>query len=259
MEIESNAGVRVARLKSTGEVVLIGDPEKMSKSKKNTVAPADIADVHGVDAARLFVLSDSPPDRDVQWTSSGVEGASRLLQRVWAEFDALDETPEPRSPDDLSLARITHRAVKAITEAIDGFRFNSAIARIYEFSAAIRNARSTASITARRDALSALARVIAPFAPHLAEECWRRMGETRLIAFAPWPDWDPALVVEDQRVLPVQINGKRRGEIVVPAGASSEMVERLVLADPEISGKLEGLAIRKVIVVPDRIVNLVAA
>jgi leucyl-tRNA synthetase len=263
VEIISEGSARRAVLAETGEALILGDPEKMSKSKRNVVAPADIAGVYGVDAARIFVLSDSPPERDVQWTTAGVEGAWRLVNRIWAEFDALPD-PANIAPSgleaDQTLTRATHRSIKAVTDAIESFRFNSAIARIYEFTAAVRAARVElgASPSARRSALSALARLIAPFAPHLAEECWAALGEAGLVAKAPWPEWDAALVGDEERMLPVQINGRRRGDVRAPAGASAAEIERLVLEDTDIVRKLEGLAIKKVIVVPDRIVNLVA-
>ena len=257
--VQTEGSARRATDLDTGETLIVGDFEKMSKSKRNVVAPADIADTYGIDAARLFVLSDSPPERDVQWTNTGVEGAWRLINRVWTEFDTDPGDFDAFDPD--ALRRSTHRAIKAITAAIEGFRFNSAIARLYEFVAVLRNCRppegDAARLAARREALSALARLIMPFAPHLAEECWRRLGETSLIALASWPEHDPALTTEDEVVLPVQINGKRRGEIRAPAGASEEDVRARVLADPEIAQRLDGLAVKKVIVVKDRIVNLV--
>jgi len=265
VEVISEGQTRRAVIAETGEALVIGDIEKMSKSKRNVVAPADIADAYGVDAARLFVLSDSPPDRDVQWTSGGIEGAWRLINRIWNEFDAQGEATASDADDAdaaLALRKTTHRTIKAVTEGIDGFRFNSAVARLYEFVNAFKTlpaqGASAAGLEARREALSALARLIAPYAPHLAEECWQRLGETGLVAVAPWPAFDPALTQDDEKVLPVQINGKRRGEIRAPAGASEAEVEKLVLADAEIAQRLEGLTIRKVIVVKDRIVNLVA-
>ncbi len=264
VEIAAEGGDRRARARDTDEPVVIGEPVKMSKSKRNVVAPEDIADTYGVDAARLFVLSDSPPERDVQWTSAGVEGAWRLINRIWAEFDVLaDEAPAAAEPGDegaaTELRRATHRAVKAVTDAIEGFRFNSAIARLYEFVAALRACPSTPSTAAARtEALSALARLVAPFAPHLAEECWVTLGQTGLIALADWPRYDPALADDDEKVLPVQINGKRRGEVRAPAGATPLEVEKLVRESPDIIKRLEGLTVRKVIVVQDRIVNLVA-
>jgi leucyl-tRNA synthetase len=263
VEIRSEGATRRGFMLGADEPIVIGEAEKMSKSKRNVVAPADIADVYGVDAARLFVLSDSPPERDVQWTSGGVEGAWRLVSRIWAEFDEA-ATPaahvSPQGEAGLGLRRATHKAIKAVTEAIEGFRFNSAIARLYEFVAAVRTSRIAGyDAAARQEALSALARLVAPFAPHLAEECWLTLGETGLIAEAPWPGWDPALADDDERVLPVQINGKRRGEVRAPAGATSAEVEKLVFENEEIVKRLEGLTVRKVIVVADRIVNLVAA
>jgi leucyl-tRNA synthetase len=257
VEIISEGATRRARLKDTGEPVTIGDIEKMSKSKRNVVAPADMADTYGVDAARLCVLSDSPPERDVQWTSAGVEGAWRLVQRVWAEFDAEPVIEPPDPVREAELRKATHRAIKAVTDAIEGWRFNSAIARLHEFVGVLR--RFPEGGPARREALSALARLVAPYAPHLAEECWRRLDEPGLVAVASWPLYDPALAEDDERVLPVQINGKRRGEIRAGAGASAAEVEKLVLDDPEIARRLEGLSIRRVIVVKDRIVNIVAA
>ncbi len=259
---------------ASGEPLTIGDSEKMSKSKRNVVAPRQIADVHGIDAARLFVLSDSPPDRDVQWTSAGVEGASRLIQRIWNAFepqadDADGARPEPvdeaSRQDGADLRRATHRTIKAVTEAIEGFRFNSAVARLYEFVAVLRTHSgsalgphsSEALAATRREAPSALARLVAPFAPHLAEECWQALGKKGLIAKAPWPEYDPALAESEEKILPVQIDGRRRGEVRAPPGASEDEVRRLVLEDPDISRRLDGLTVRKMIVVRDRIVNLV--
>jgi leucyl-tRNA synthetase len=262
VEIRSEGATRRGYALATGEPVVIGEAEKMSKSKRNVVAPADIADTYGVDAARIFVLSDSPPERDVQWTSAGVEGAWRLINRIWAEFE--EDLPKAGGGGDaatgLEPRRAAHKAIKAVTEAIEGFRFNSAIARLYEFVATVREARlAKASGDARREALSALARLVAPFAPHLAEECWQTLGESGLLALAPWPAWDPSLAEDDERILPVQINGKRRGEVRAPAGASAGEVEKLVFENEEIARRLEGVTVRKVIVVPDRIVNLVVA
>jgi leucyl-tRNA synthetase len=260
VDLRAEGSTRRAVDNETGEPLIIGDIEKMSKSKRNVVAPQDIADTYGVDAARLFVLSDSPPERDVQWTSAGVEGSWRLINRIWTEFDI--ESGPGTAFDIDELARATHRSIKAVTEAIEGFRFNSAIARLYEFVAILRDARPAAGDRhrweARRAALSALARLIGPFAPHLAEECWRRLGEEQLVALAPWPTFDPALVRRDEIVLPVQINGKRRGEIRAPLGASDDDVRSLVMADADIAERLAGLVLKRVIVVKDRIINLVA-
>ena len=259
VDLMNDAGKRSARQLSTGETLVIGDIEKMSKSKKNVVAPQEILSTHGVDAGRLFVLSDSPPERDVQWTPGGVEGASRFVQRVWALFDCF-EAQTPANPDiDAALIRETHKAIKAVTEGVAGFRFNSAIAKLYAFVATVRD-HDQAGGLARTEALSALARLIAPFTPHLAEECWAALGHKGLILDAPWPEWDPGLAADDEIVLPIQISGKRRGEITMPRGSDPKAVEDAALANALVQAYLSanGLTVRKVIVVPDRIVNLVA-
>ncbi|HEY2480882.1 MAG TPA: class I tRNA ligase family protein, partial [Caulobacteraceae bacterium] len=168
--------------------------------------------------------------------------------------------PKGEENSALVLHRATHLTIKAVTEAMEGFRFNSAIARVYEFVGVLRSAGLDGGndlIEARAEALRALAGLIAPFAPHLAEEGWRRLGEPGLVAAAPWPAYDPDLVADEERVLPVQIDGKRRGEVRAPAGASEETVREIVLADPEIARRLDGVTVRKLIVVKDRIVNLV--
>ncbi|MFI4935734.1 MAG: leucine--tRNA ligase, partial [Caulobacterales bacterium] len=182
VDIASEGGARRARLIESGEPVVIGDVEKMSKSKRNVVAPADMADRYGVDAARLCVLSDSPPERDVQWTAAGVDGAWRLVNRVWTEFDSGPaQTDRAEGPRALELRRLTLRAIKAVTDAIEGWRFNSAIARLHEFVGALKGFPAGETGPARREALLALARLVAPFAPHLAEECWEKLGEAGLV------------------------------------------------------------------------------
>ena len=266
VELRADGGQRTAVLIETGEPVVIGDVEKMSKSKRNTVAPGEIFEVYGVDAARLFVLSDSPPERDVQWTASGVEGAWRFVSRVWNEFDTQPQEAQTLAagPDEaaLPLRRATHRLIKSITDAIEDFRFNSGIARLYEFLNTLRShpagGASPSILAARQEALSVFARLIAPFTPHLAEECWARIGGEGLVVDAPWPVFDPALAEDAVKTLPVQINGKRRGEIQAPAGAEPGDVEQLVLSHPELARWLGELSVRKVIVVKDRIVNIVA-
>ncbi|MET0274678.1 MAG: class I tRNA ligase family protein, partial [Phenylobacterium sp.] len=265
VEVEVEGATRRARLIETGEPVVLGDVEKMSKSKKNTVAPEEIFDVYGVDAARLFVLSDSPPERDSQWSSAGVQGAWRFVNRVWEEFESQPEGVMVGEDDEAAqaLRRATHKLTKQVTEAIDTFRFNSGIARLYEFLNLLKaNPAAGASpglLGARQAALSTFARLIGPFTPHLAEECWARVGGAGMVVEAAWPSFDPALTEDAIRILPVQVNGKRRGEISAPAGAEPAEVEKIVLDDPEIARRLEGLTIRKVIVVKDRIVNIVAA
>jgi leucyl-tRNA synthetase len=257
VRIETVDGQRVATRLSNGARLSIGDIEKMSKSKKNVVAPQEILESHGVDAGRLFVLSDSPPERDVQWTPGGVEGASRFVQRTWSLFDAYDPGFAGEDKANAELLRETHKAIKAVSEGVEGFRFNSAIAKLYAFVATVRDS-AQAGGEAKRQALSALARLIAPFTPHLAEECWTRLGEDGMVLDAPWPVWDAALAADDEVVLPIQINGKRRAEIRVARGMEPAEVEALVLADETVKARLEGLSVKKIVVVKDRIVNLVA-
>ena len=255
VDLTNDAGQRSARQLSTGETLTIGDIEKMSKSKKNVVAPQEIVDTYGVDAGRLFVLSDSPPERDVQWTPGGVEGAARFVQRVWTEVDGFDPDA-PAHESDAALIRETHKAIKAVSEGVSGFRFNSAIAKLYAFVAVVRD-HGTAGAAARRQALSALVRLVAPFTPHLAEECWTRLGEEGMVLDAPWPEFDPALAADDEVTLPIQVNGKRRGEIRVARGLEPAEVEAIVMADADVQARLEGQTVRKIVVVKDRIVNLV--
>ncbi len=256
VELTNDAGQRSAMQRSTGETLIIGDIEKMSKSKKNVVAPQEIVEAFGVDAGRLFVLSDSPPERDVQWTPGGVEGAGRFVQRVWAEVDGFDPNAVGEADADAALIRETHKAIKAVSEGVAAFRFNSAIAKLYGFIAVVRDTPKAGG-AARREALSALTRLIAPFTPHLAEECWTRLGEQGMVLNAPWPEHDPALAADDEVVLPIQVNGKRRGEIRVARGLEPAEVEAIVMADADVQARLEGQTVRKIVVVKDRIVNLV--
>lgn len=255
VDLTNEAGHRSARQLSTGETLTIGDIEKMSKSKKNVVAPQEIVGTYGVDAGRLFVLSDSPPERDVQWTPGGVEGAARFVQRVWTEVDGFDPDA-PAHESDAALIRETHKAIKAVSEGVSGFRFNSAIAKLYAFVAVVRD-HASAGGAARREALSALVRLVAPFTPHLAEECWTRLGEEGMVLDAPWPEFDPALAADDEVTLPIQVNGKRRGEIRVARGLEPAEVEAIVMADADVQARLDGQTVRKIVVVKDRIVNLV--
>jgi leucyl-tRNA synthetase len=260
VDIITEGNRRQAKHLTTGEVLKIGDIEKMSKSKKNVVAPEDIFDTYGVDAARLFVLSDSPPERDVQWTASGVEGSWRFTSKVWAEFDSLpieDLAPKDEASA-LELRKAAHKAIKAVTDGFDNFRFNSAIAKLYEFVNVLRASElSQTGTEARREALDILARLIAPITPHLAEEGWARLGKDGLVVNAPWPDFDPTLAQDDVYILPIQVNGKRRGELNVRLGASEDEIRTMALEDEGVKRHLAGLTVRKVIIVPNRILNFV--
>ena len=244
----------------TGLPVDVGGVEKMSKSKKNTVAPEDIVETYGVDAARLFVLSDSPPERDVQWTETGVEGSWRLVNRIWAEVDkAMEAGAEASGSDDeiKALRRATHKLIKAVTEAVGGFRFNAGIAQFYAFLNTLKTLEAVQG-PERIAALKALTVLINPITPHLAESCWERLGGEGMVVDASWPSYDPALAMDDLLLLPVQVNGKRRGEVQAAPGASEDAVREIALADAGVMRHLEGLTLRKVIVVKDRIVNIVA-
>jgi len=250
-----------------GTPVEIGPVIKMSKSKKNVVDPADIIGLYGADTARWFVMSDSPPERDVEWTAAGADAASKHLQRVWRIVSGVAEagTPGgegsagPADADALGLRRATHRAIRDVTDGIEGFAFNKAVAKLYEFTAVLGRAtgEGPAMDAARMFGARTLALLMQPMTPHLAEEMWAALGGEGLAAEAPWPDADPAMLVESEVTLPIQFNGKRRAEITVPKGAASDVVEAAVLADAEVVRILDGAAPRKLIVVPDRIVNVV--
>jgi leucyl-tRNA synthetase len=239
----------------------------MSKSKKNVVAPEDIVERYGADTARWFIMSDSPPDRDVEWTASGAEAAYRFIQRMWRLFaEAKDALPAPGaaapaeiSDDALALRRAAHRAVRDVTADIEGFAFNKAIARLYELVGAIPRAGDGAGADfARREAFEITARLLSPFIPHFAEELWAGLGHDGLLTGAPWPEADPELLTEDAVTLPVQVNGKRRAEIRVPRDAGEDEIRAQALAEPAVAKFIGDSGPRKVIVVPGRIVNVVA-
>ena len=248
-------------MKATGETITVGPLEKMSKSKRNTVDPDAIIAGYGADVARLFTLSDSPPERDVEWTQAGVEGAARFAQRVWSVFDALPEQTELAPVTGSSdLRKLSHKSAASIEEAIEGFRFNSAVATLYEWVNALKKVDTAdAAPGDYQESCSFLARCLTVFTPHLAEECWSRLGGDGLVVTAPWPEVDESLLVDDTLTLPVQVNGKRRGEIAVPADAAADAIETLALADPQVTAHTDGKTIKKVIVVPGRIVNIVVS
>ena len=244
-----------------GTAVEVIPSAKMSKSKKNVVDPVDIVTRFGADTARWFMLSDSPPERDVEWTASGAEAASKFLARVYRlaeETGAAPDAPDRNAPDrdDPDLTRAAHRAIDEVTRALDGFAFNKAIAKLYELANAV--GRSQASGEPRRAVLRIVAQLMAPMVPHLAEDVWALSGGHGMAVDAPWPTADAAALVQDSVTLPIQINGKRRGEITVPAAMSPADVEQAVLADEAVQRFLNGQPPRKLIVVPGRIVNVVA-
>jgi len=238
--------------KATGSEVQVGRVEKMSKSKKNVVDPDDIVDQYGADAVRWFMLSDSPPERDLPWTSSGIEGSWRFVNRLWRLFGEVGETGT--GGEDKPLLRKLHQTVDGVARDIEALSFNKAVAKIYELANAIEKAAPSQS---RTDAIRALALLVAPMVPHLAEEAWSDMGQEGLIADAAWPPVDPALLVEDEVTIACQVMGKLRDTITVPKGLSRQELEALALAAPNVARTLDGATPKKVIVVPDRLVNLV--
>jgi leucyl-tRNA synthetase len=240
-----------ATLLADGEAVEVGRVIKMSKSKKNVVDPDAIIARHGADAVRWFMLSDSPPERDLPWSDAGIEGCARFVQRLWRLFQAYDASA---TGEDKSLDRKTHQTIAAVASDIEALGFNKAVARIYELTGATEKAAPSAS---RSAATAALVHLAAPMMPHLAEEAWAAMGNTTLIADAYWPEVDPALLVDDEVTIAIQHLGKLRDTVTAPKGASKEDLEALALASANLQRSLDGAAVRKVIVVPDRLVNIV--
>ncbi|MCA8878587.1 MAG: leucine--tRNA ligase [Rhodobacteraceae bacterium] len=241
-----------------GTAVEVVPSAKMSKSKKNVVDPVRIVSTFGADTARWFMLSDSPPERDVEWTDAGAEAAHKHLSRIWRMADELAPKAAGSATDEISdmdLARTVARTIRDVTDGIESFAFNTSVAKLYTLAAAIQ--KSAAPPTDRAAALRTLVRLMAPMTPHLAEEVWAMLGGTGLVAELPWPKADPALLVEDTVTLPIQINGKRRSELVVAKDLAPAEVEKLALADQAVQRALSGATPKKLIVVPGRIINVV--
>ncbi|WP_439143353.1 leucine--tRNA ligase [Planktotalea sp.] len=245
-----------AFLKDGGAEVDVIPSAKMSKSKNNVVDPLNIISAFGADTARWFVLSDSPPERDVEWTASGAEASFKHLGRVWALCDRIDDmNKDAKGEGDEDLLREMHKAIRDVTLGVESFGFNAAIAKLYGFTATL--SKSKASHSAQREAIMTLAQLMAPMTPHLAEDIWAHQGGEGLIIDAPWPVADEALLVESSVTLPIQINGKRRAEITVPKDMPKEEVEKIALSNEAVLKSLDGATPKKVIVVPGRIVNVV--
>ena len=244
-----------ATLKATGEAVEVIPSAKMSKSKKNVVDPLEIIAQYGADTARWFVMSDSPPERDVEWTASGAEGASKHLARVYRIAAEIAEATGTGEGDE-DLLREMHKTIKAVTDGIEGFAFNTSIAKLYGFTNTL--SKSKAGAETKQTAMRVMAQLMAPMTPHLAEEVWAMLGGQGLVAEAEWPVADEAMLVEDTVTMPIQVNGKRRDEITVPKDMDKAEVEKLALDTDGVKRALDGNAPKKVIVVPGRIVNVVA-
>ncbi|WP_164660785.1 leucine--tRNA ligase [Tropicibacter sp. Alg240-R139] len=238
-----------------GTEVEIIPSAKMSKSKKNVVDPVSIISAFGADTARWFVLSDSPPERDVEWTASGAEAAHKHLSRVYRVAAEIAASDAPVNNQDEALLRETHKAIHDVSGGVESFGFNASIAKLYAFTNVL--AKSKAGSDAKRQAAKTLAQLMSPMTPHLSEELWQLLGGEGLVATAPWPVADEAMLVDDTVTLPIQINGKRRAEISVPADMDKAEVEKIAMATEAVQKALDGAAPKKVIVVPGRIVNVV--
>jgi leucyl-tRNA synthetase len=274
VRIEGEGAARKAFHATSGVPAEIGPIEKMSKSRKNVVDPDDIIAHYGADTARLFIVSDSPPDRDIIWTDAGVAGAGRQVQRISRLIDQVVEKcgatnrsgkPASLGPEAQELRRSAHKALNAVGQTIEGLRYNVGVAQLYELTHALSAAidklgdKSGEGLDwAIREAAELLAQMIGPFTPHLAEDCWARLGYNTLVADQPWPEADPALLVDDRITIAVQVNGKRRDELTVARTATKAEIEAAALRLESVARALEGRAVTRVIVVPQRIVNVVA-
>ncbi len=253
----------------TGRPVTLGRSEKMSKSKKNVVDPTHIISTYGADTARLFMLSDSPPERDLEWTDAGVDGAWRYINRLWRMVHTPvlplpapgTKMPSSLGPDAEKLYKQCHKTIAAVSEDLESFRFNKAVARVRELSNSIADlpTKQDGAAWVLRFGLETVARLITPMMPHLAEELWKTLGNTTLLAQTLWPEFDPALLSEDSVTVAVQINGKLRTTLELPKDMDAKAAEEAALAAPSVVSGLHGKTIRKIIVVPNRIVNVVAS
>ena len=269
VRIEGEGAERKATALATGRPVEIGPVEKMSKSRRNVVDPDDIIAHYGADTARLFILSDSPPDRDFIWTETGVAGAGRQVQRISRLIDEVaakhplkPKAPKPASfgPEAQALRRTAHKILNSVSQNIEGLRHNVAVAQIYELTHALSAAleKSGEGLDwAVREVAELYVQMIGPMLPHLAEDCWARLGYNTLLADQPWPEAEPGLLVDDEITIAVQVNGKRRGELTITRTATKDEVEAAALKLETVARALEGRSPTRVIVVPQRIVNVV--
>ncbi len=271
VRIEGDGNERKAVHDKTGEPVTIGSIEKMSKSKHNVVDPDDIITHYGADTARWFMLSDSPPERDVIWTDAGAEGAWRFVHRIsrlvddglelMADHNALE--PPEISKKAVELRRNAHKALQAVGTDIESLRFNRAVAQIYEFTNHITTALKSfdrsneGEAFALREAFTFLTQMFGPMMPHLAEDCWARLQYNTLLVDSPWPTPIEALLIDETIKIAVQVNGKRRDELTIPIGAANDVIEKAALELENVKRSIGDKKVRKVIIVPQRIVNIV--
>jgi leucyl-tRNA synthetase len=265
-EVERAESGAVLRMDDSASVT-VGRSEKMSKSKRNVVDPERIIADFGADTARWFMLSDSPPDRDLEWTDGGIAGAHRFVQRIARLVgDALEALPAPGSAMPSSfgasatgLRQIVHKAIDGVTGDIEAFHFNRSVARIHELANAIGDFKADdgGDGWAHREALETLIVLSGPMMPHLAEEMWKALGHEGLLADAAWPVADASLIVEDSVTIAVQVNGKMRAKLELPRDGDRDAIEAAAMADDNVQRAMAGLTVRKVIVVPNKIVNIV--
>jgi leucyl-tRNA synthetase len=244
-----------AFVKETGEEAKIIPSAKMSKSKNNVVDPLNIISSYGADTARWFVLSDSPPERDVEWTASGAEASFKHLGRVYRIAAEIAGSDVADNAADDELLREMHKAIHDVTGGVESFGFNAAIAKLYGFTSVL--AKSKAGTNAKTQAAKTLAQLMSPMTPHLSEEIWQLLGGEGLVATAAWPKADPAMLIDETVTMPIQINGKRRAEISVAKDMAKDEVEKIALSTEAVQRALDGALPKKVIVVPGRIVNVV--
>jgi leucyl-tRNA synthetase len=271
IRFEQEGGERRAFAIDDGRPIEIGGIEKMSKSKRNTIDPDDIIATYGADTARWFMLSDSPPDRDVNWTEEGVQGAAKFVQRLWrlvgdiAEFSNRTNSVSDFGEKAQKIRKAAHTALAKVDEDIARLRFNRCVAHIYDLANQLTALLATVEDpdepedvrVAFLEAGKILTHLFAPMMPHLAEECWSELGEKTPIAESSWPVADLSLIVDNVILLPVQVNGKKRGDLSIDRNASASEIEAAVLKLDIVQRALDGRKPKKVIVVPQRIVNVV--
>ncbi len=243
----------------TRETVTVGRSEKMSKSKKNVIDPEDIISTYGADTARWFMLSDSPPERDLDWTESGITGAWRFSNRLWrlAAANAATLPPPGSDPGTSDARRAVHAAIAGVTEDLEAFHFNRSVARVHELVNALSDIDPATDGGALREGLETVTLLIGPMMPHLAEELWRMLGHDTLVADSPWPVADESLLVQDTVKLAVQVRGKMRGTVEIPHDADQATAEKAALALATVTAALDGAEIKKIIYVPNRIINVI--